>query len=169
MTNYTLPDLQQRVYSRLDEETDVIEVVLSLDTNIYASGDVLAAMQEVTNVMRKEGGQATLRSIQMVDKDDQAKELDLVFMNSSGSIGTENAAVSISDDDADKIAGVVSIVAANYVDLLTSQIVTVPEGDANILMESASGSKSIYVGAISRGTPTHTASGITLKLGFIKH
>ena len=147
----------------VSQSGDVLEVTFSLDTSAYADGDVLADMQEVTSAVLLSAGQCRIESVIVLDKDDQGEALDIVFMNASGSLGTENAAVSISDADADQIVGIVEVAAADYVDLVNSQLAT---KETNIIAEAAA--TSLYVGAISRGTGTYTASGITLKIGVIQ-
>jgi len=143
----------------------VKEVTLSLDTNAYASGDVLAATQEVASALRLSGGSGILHSMVVLDKDDQGEALDVVFLNANGSIGTENAAVSVSDAVADTIIGVVEVAAGDFVDLANSQIAC--KSSLGIVLKVASGT-SLYVAAISRGTGTYTAAGITLKVGIIQ-
>lgn len=144
---------------------DVIDVTLSLDTNAYADNDVLAAPQEVPNVFRLPGGVVMLDSIVLLDEDDQAQDIDLVFMNATGSLGAENAAVGPTDGVAGTILGIVSVAAAEYSDLANSQIAT--KRGLGLPLEAAAASTSLWMGAILRsGTPTYTAAGIKLKLGF---
>ncbi len=145
------------------ETSGVLDLTLSLDTSIYASGDVLADTQELTNVMRIPGGTAQLESIRVNDKDDQGVAFDIVFLKSNVSLGTENATVSITDANADEILGIVPVAAADFIDLGGCRVATL--STSNIMLKSASTSTSIFVGAISRGTGTYTASGITLKIG----
>lgn len=144
----------------------IVDVTLSLDTDQYADGDVLADNQEVTNAVRVNDGTGIIHSITLLDKDDQGAALDLVFLQTSGSLGTENSAVSVADGDADDILGVVEIGAGDYVDLVNSQIVT--KDNVGIVIKGASGGTSIYIAAVSRGTGTYTASGITIKLGILQ-
>jgi hypothetical protein len=152
----------------LGRTTKVIEVTLSLDTAIYADGDVLAATQEVAGALWDGGGRAIVYSITLLDKDDQGGALDLVFLKANSAIGTENAAVSVTDAAADNICGVVEIAAADYVDLINSQIVGKRAADCGFLVSGPSGSTSIYIAAISRDTKTYTAAGITLEIGLLR-
>jgi hypothetical protein len=140
-------------------------VTLSLDTDAYADGDVLADTQEIASALRVAGGSGILHSLMVLDKDDQGEALDLVFLNADGSIGAENAAVSMSDAVADTIIGVVEVGAGDFVDLVNSQIAC--KTNLGIVLEVASGTH-LYVAAISRGTGTYTAAGITLKVGIIQ-
>lgn len=145
--------------------TSIIDLTFSLDTAIHAAGDVLAATQELAGAVSTSGGAAVLHSIVLNDKDDQGLGIDVVFLKTNVSIGTENAAVSISDTNADEVLGIVSVSAADFIDLGGCRVATVRS--IGLPVEAGSGSTSIYVALITRGTPTHTASGITAKFGFI--
>lgn len=149
----------------------VKEVTLSLDTNAYAANDVLADTQEITNVFPDENIEAILYSISLLDKDDQGGALDLVFLESNTSIGTENAALNLSDSAAERIVAVVHVSTGDYVDLINSQFVSKSVGDSGmgiLIRPSDTSETSLYIAAISRGAKTYTASGITLKIGLLR-
>lgn len=143
----------------------VISVTLSLDTSQYADNDVLAAPQEVTNFFRTPGGRTRLNSIVWLDKDDNtAGDTDILFLNAAGSIGNENSAFSPTDAVADTIIGAVVQTSSDYIDCDNSQLAC--KRSIGLDMQAAAGSTSAWLGAVVRsGTPTHTASGITVKLG----
>lgn len=141
---------------------DVKQVTLTLDTSQYASGDVLAAPQEMTLMAAVRGGLVEVVSIHLLDKDDQAGILDLVFMNAGGSLGAENAACAPTDAVADTILATVQVANANYVDLANSQCVTKP--NLRIGLKCANNTQSLWIAAISRDTKTYTAAGITVKI-----
>lgn len=147
------------------------EVALSMSTAAYASGDVLAAPQEVAGVFYG-GRPVRLESLVLLDKDDQGGALDVVFLRSNVSLGTENAALALTNAAADEILGKVAVGTADYSDLGSSQFVqkTAAHGDAGMgLVMLPDGTSSLYVGAVSADTKTYTASGITLKLGFERY
>lgn len=145
---------------------DLIDVTLSLNTSgAYASGDVLADTQAVTNAVRINGGQARLDSIMVIDEDDQGQAFDLVFLSANNSLGTENSAVSISDASARDILGFVSVAAEDFIDLGGVKVASLK--NVGLMVEAVSGSRIIYVAAISRGTGTYSASGVRLRLGLI--
>lgn len=144
-----------------------IDVTPVLDTSIYADNDVMFIPQEITDVFPAEGGSLALHSVMVVDGDDQNTDFDLVFFNASASLGTINGAVSISDADAAKIIGYVRMEAApDSNDLINSRLFA--KGSVGQTMKAASGSRSMWIGGIVRsGTPTYTASGMKIKLGFL--
>lgn len=145
-------------------ESDVISVTLTLDTSQYASGDVLADTQALTDVMRVSAGTGVIYSIVVLDNDDQGQALDIVILDTNCSLGTENSAVSIADSCADDILCVVEIGAADYVDLVNSQIVMASPA---CIVEAGAGIDELWFGVISRGTGTYTANGVILQMGLL--
>jgi len=147
----------------------LFELTLSLDTNAYADGDVLADTQEIANVFRCPSGIGYLIGLTLLDKNDQAGALDIVFLRSNVSVGNENAAVSVTDANADEIVTIVVVAAADYVDLVNSRLAVKNTSDGGMgVLLVPDGTDSLYVAAISRDTKTYTASGITLKIGLMR-
>lgn len=143
----------------------VLDLTLSLDTSAYVDGDVLADTQSIAQGFKIQEGRAVLQSILVLDEDDQGQPFDLIFLDSNVSLGTENAAVSITDANARKIIGRVQIGSGDYYDMGGSRIAAV--GNIGQVLKAAATSRALYVGAVSRGTGTYTASGIKLKIGVI--
>lgn len=144
-----------------------IDVTLTCDTSILAVGDVIADSQLVAGVVRANDANGVLHSVCIIDIDDQAQAVDLVFMRTSTSLGTENAAISISAANlAAGLIGVVSVAAADYDDFINAQAATLT--NLGLAIDPVAGADDIYIGAVCRsGTPTYTASGLQLRLGFI--
>lgn len=161
----TLPAIPAgtNVIGKVRGTSDLIDVTLSLDTAQYASGDVLAATQEVANAVATNGAKCLLHSVVVLDKDDQGQALDLVFLRTNVSLGSENSAVAITDTDAEQVLGIVSIAAGDYNDLGANRVATMP--GVGLVLEADAASTSIYLAAVSKGTGTYTASGIIVKLG----
>lgn len=145
---------------------DLVDVTLSLDTSAYASGDVLAATQEIANAVRFSGGRAVLQSLTLIDLDDQGAALTLYFLQANQAIGTENAAPDIDDTEVLDVLGFVDIATADYKDLGGAKVVSLK--NIGLMLEAAASSTSIYVAAVNgSGTPTYTASGLRLRLGLL--
>lgn len=143
----------------------IVDVIFSLDdSGAYASGDVLAATQEIAGAVRIDEGTGVLQSFVLNDKDDQGVALYAVFLSANSSIGTENEAGSITDNNADNILGIVAVETADWIDLGGTRVVT--KSNLGLKVKGASEDTSIYVGLITRGTPTHTTAGITGRFGF---
>ncbi len=144
-------------------KSNVIDVTLTPDTSIMADNDVIAATQEVTSFFRKVGGTAFVHSIRLLDEDDQAQDVELVFLDADGSVGAENAAYAPSDTVARTIIGTVLVSTSDYSDANTSQTAT--KANVGLLLKSGA-STSVWMAAVCRsGTPTYTAAGLKLKIG----
>jgi hypothetical protein len=148
--------------------TQIVDVTLTLDAATHAAGDIVADFQkfDVVGAARAQDIhiRGTINDVKVVDKDDQGIEMDVIFAQSldtaAPTLGTEGSAVSISDANAAKIIGVANI--SSYTDLINSQYGQ-PSSFTPIGF-NISNSNYLYVGAVTRGTPTYTASGVVLRL-----
>jgi len=141
-----------------------VAVTPVLDTSAYATGDTLFDRTAIPGAVRVAGASSILRSLSLLDKDDQtAAQIDLFFLSANVAFGTLNAAPSISDANAAKILGKVSVLSTDFIDVTGSKIASL--SGLNIIVTPDTGT-SIYVAAITRGSPTQTASGILLNFGF---
>ena len=146
-------------------QTKNIDLQLTTDTAIYASGDVLVA----TVAVPLQGGsvansvRAKIEQISVIDKDALSGAFDIVILDDNKSLGTINAAVSISDADS---LSVVKVIPVTTYDTLTSSGQTVARIDlpAPIFVQTQPGSGSFYIGLISRDAKTYTASALYLRL-----
>lgn len=148
--------------------TVYIDVTLTLDTSAYASGDVLADTQVVTNAMRANDLGGILQSVTVIDQDDQKAAFDIYFLSANVSMGTENSAPSISDANALEILGApIQIAVSDYKDLGG---VSIAGKDAiGKIVKPATGTRNLYVAVVNgTGAPTYTASGVKLRLGFLQ-
>jgi hypothetical protein len=144
---------------------DLIDVTLSSFAGQLADNDVIAATEEIQHAFRAKNQTRMLRTITLLDEDDPAQDIDLIFLNANSSVGAEDAAFSLTDAAARTVIGYVSVVIANYID--TGGSVLAYKTDLALPMKSAADSTSLYVAAVCRsGTPTYTASGLKLRLGF---
>lgn len=145
----------------------VYTVTVSADTVAYASGDLLANTQGITlfGHTPKDTVRGRIADIKVIDGDDQKPQMVVVFLNGDISLGTENAAPNISDANmATYYLGQQSIVTADYEDFggvscanvkLTQPITFNLTGNT------------LYFAILSKGTPTLTAAGLTLKFGIL--
>lgn len=144
---------------------DTITITCSLDTSAYADGDVLFATQEIANAVRNNGDTCILQSVHVVDIDDQGVEMDLVFFNANTSLGTENSAPDIDDTEVLTTLGTVNV--PDWIDLGANQIATVT--GIGLLLEAGAATTSLYVAGITRGAPTHSASGLQITFGLLRN
>lgn len=149
----------------LKASVNVVGMTLLLDTSAYAAGDVLSDTAILAAVAPVPGGSIQLRSVHVLDEDDQGVAFDIVFFDSLVSLGTFNAAPTITDVNARSLLGIVSVPSANFVDLGGARVATLL--NIGLVLKAAAGSSDLYVATITRGgTPSYTAAGLKLKLGF---
>lgn len=154
-------------YTYISNDDEVITLTFSTDTSAYASGDLIADTQELTRVFSDEKESVVvLKSITLLDKADQKMALWLVFLNANTSLGTENAAPSIADADAEDILAVIPIATSDYVDVGGAAVAT---KECAIALKAATATTSLWVGIVnSTGTPTYGASDLVGKFGFLR-
>ncbi len=149
-------------------EAALLEVTLTLDTSIYADGDVLADTQVVSNALRVVNGTALLESLVVLDEDDLGVGFDLLFFDANVSLGTENAVPSITDANMRSFLGRITISAGDYTDW--GGVRTATMRSIGLLLKAATDTRDVYLAAVTRGgTPTYTASGIRLRLGVLQN
>lgn len=141
----------------------VFDVTLSTDTSAYASGDVIADSQVLTSIMRANDKTGILQSVTMIDKADQKVAMTLYFLSANVTIGTENAAPSISDANALNILGHVDIAASDWKDLGGVAVACIK--GIGLGLEPASGTRNVYIAAVNgTGTPTFAADSLVARL-----
>lgn len=161
-------DASEAHVGQVGGHTVVKDVTLSLDTSVYAAGDVLAATQQVDAALRITDGTGSLVSVVVVDKDDQKAGFIIWFLSANVAMGTENASPSISDTDAASILGRIEVTTADYIDLGGASVAFVAP-QTPIPLKAVSGTDDIYVAVVNgSGTPTFTASGVVLRLGILQ-
>lgn len=141
-------------------------ITLTLDTSAYGSADLVADTQEMADAFDLDGGSAFLESVTLIDKDDQtASAYTLVFLNQSVSLGTENSAPNVSDANAAAaVIGAIGIASGDWVDMGGQKVAS--KGNLGLVLQVATG-KSLFVALVNgAGTPTFTAAGLVLVLGF---
>lgn len=145
----------------------LIDVTFSPDTSALAAGDLAADTQEIANAFDMADQIGVLDSLILFDEDDNgtAPNLDIYFLDSSGSLGTENAAPSATDAVARTVLGKVSVVTADWTDLGGAKCATIK--NVGLIIKAASGTRSLYAAVVcgATTTPTFTAAGLKARLG----
>ena len=129
----------------------------------FGDGDAMTeTLVEIPNATEYEGGVSLLRNISIFNKDNEDCGIEVIFFenNSTSAFGTANAAPDITDANAlaNNPLGTTSIVAADQNQagvwsIGTSGLLT--DDHINPLMlQSASGSTSVYFAIVSRDTAT---------------
>ncbi|MBN8708995.1 MAG: hypothetical protein J0I10_06415 [Verrucomicrobia bacterium] len=144
--------------------TVIVDFVPVLDSSVYSAGDVLfdRAQLDVGNYANP--GQSAAQKIRgrvvsvgVLDKDDQGVAMDLYFLKADVSLGTVNSAPSISDSNAEHIVGFVTATASK--DLGGCRF-----GQADCDIRFSVTGETLYLAAVTQGTPTHTATGLKFRI-----
>lgn len=143
---------------------DVIDITLVSDTAILADNDVIAITAEVLNFFQHPGDTVEVRSLVLIDEDDQAQDVEVVFLNATGSVGAANAKYAPADSVLRTIIGSHVFLTTDYSDGDTGQTAT--KTNVGLLLRGGNNTTSLFIAAVCRsGTPTYTASGLRLKVG----
>ena len=153
----------------------IIRVTPVLSTDAYAAGDVLFVPTEIPNAVKGNGGCSKLVAMYLLNQNLTDIDIDLIFSENTGTIGTINATADIADGDLEamNITGFVHLDAsigttAGLDNAEIKRAIDVGTGDQGtaatpILIQAASNSTSVYVsGVIIGGTPTLAADDIDL-------
>lgn len=141
--------------------TRIVRFTPTVDTSAYASGDVLFNATAVTvSNSANVAARGTILTASIVDRDDQASQtITLYFFNSNVSLGTINQAPNITDDNASN-AIIGSCTVTTGTDLGGCKF---GETQGLVIPFELTGA-TLWVAAVTGGTPTHTASGIRVRL-----
>lgn len=139
-----------------------------IDTSIYASGDCLGALTEITGAARVAGKGGVIRSVTVVDKTQaQRAAFDILLFSATVTTAADQAAFTISDADALKCVAVIPVLAGDYAAVWpgtpTNSIAYKPDlktatFSGNLLLPYLCAATSLFVQLIVRGTPTYTAA-----------
>lgn len=142
----------------------IVEVTPTVDTSAYTAADLFFDTTAVASAVRVSGGKVVLESITILDEDDNtAAAMTLYVLRSNASMGTINGAINVTDANAREIIGVVPVASGDFADTINSRIACVK--NIGLVVQPTTGT-TIYIAAACAGTPTQTAGGIKLRLGF---
>lgn len=140
--------------------TFIAELSPTVDTNIYASGDAIAVIQEVSlEALRDHVHSFMLEQVLLTDVAHQGANIDVALFKAAltTSTFTLNNAVEITAADMSKLLGIVSVT--------THFVLSASAGKASVARDlrlplnlPAEAAPTLYVGLISRGTPTYAAA-----------
>ena len=142
----------------------VLEVDLTVDTNAYASGDLIGAKLSLT-VPYWQAGDTTgflIKSVSLKDLSKQNAAIDVVFFhaNPSGTTFTDNAALDIADADLANVAGFAQV--TTYASFNDNSYGQASNLALPVIMPAGA---TLYACLVSRGTPTYAASDLSLRVG----
>jgi hypothetical protein len=133
----------------------------TIDTNIYATGELLGTKLTFTGAFHERSAAGYLTSVKVDDKAAQAHDLELVIFSEdpSGTTFTNQAAFDIADTDLTKVVAVISLGSATRFAWADNGIKFV--GSLAIPLQGRSGdgaTTTLYGALLSRGTPTFAST-----------
>jgi hypothetical protein len=140
-----------------------ITFVPSINLDAHATGDVVAALEEITDWAVVPGGSSLVKSVVVNDATDSGVALDLVFFTATGVIGAESAAYTTADAVGATHAGTINVAAASFDDAVDNKSATQAE---DIIIGCAEDSTSIWMGVVARGNIDAAAvTDLVIKIG----
>ena len=145
--------------------TRITNVTLSTDTSAYANADLLADTQSIDNIFITNDGTGTIKSLVVVDTDDNTLyTFSIWFLDGTGSLGTENSAPGGADAVCLTVLAKVDFATTDGLDLGDSKVYS--KTGLSIPVKAITGTNDLGIAAVvTTGTPTHTASGIKVRIG----
>lgn len=123
----------------------------TISTSAYAAKDAVGGLMTFANAARVAGGSVRIETVQVVDKDQEMKDLDLVLFDRSITAPTDNAVFDPTDAELANVIDVVPITA--WADFNDNAVCSVPVGTAAVLNGT-----DLYGVLVARGTPTYTST-----------
>lgn len=135
----------------------------SINLDAHGTGDVVAALEEITDWAVQPGGSVLVKSVVVNDATDTAPALDIVFFTATGTIGAESAAYTVADAVGATHAGTINVLAASYDDMIDNKSAT-QAGD--LVIGCAPGSTSIWYGVVARDSiDAGAVTDLVIKIG----
>lgn len=151
----------------MSNPTEIVTAVLVLDTNIYASGDILADTQGVGDALSGDLRSGILQTVTVIDKDDQGAAFDIWILDAMVSFGTVNSAPSITDANAANIMGRVQVGTGDYYDLGGVRVAYLTQ--LAMPIRAIPSTRDIAIAVVNgAGTPTYSASGVVIRFGILR-
>lgn len=144
-----------------------VTVTPVMDTSAYTANDVWFDRTLVSGACAAANQPTYLVGLNVIDQDDQtAADIRILILSDDVTIGTANAAPSMSDVNGLTILADILIASADWHDMGGFKWVRIDPAKLPIPITPKTDTPNIYVAGICAGTPTQTASGVKLRLWF---
>lgn len=125
----------------------------TISTSQYTAKDAIGGLMTFSNSVRASGGSGIVLGVQVIDKDQEKSDVDLLLFDRSITAPTDNAAFDPSDAELANCVGFVRVVAADYSDLNDNSIASVETN-----LPFVSNGTDLFGVLVARATPTFTAT-----------
>ena len=155
------PSTAEKIIHHNIFEPDIVNWAPSVYVGSTTAGYVIAATEIIAAITRADDVGAMIEDIIVVNKDDVSAAIDIVLLDANVAVGSENAAPSITDDNAANILAIISILTSDWKDLGGVKVANVP---VNRIITPVAGGNDIY-GAIvdNTGSVTWSAGGLVIR------
>jgi hypothetical protein len=147
----------------------VIKVIPTISTSAYTAGDVVGGKITFTNALRLTSGSARLKSLTLVDEDNEKSAFTLLLFDSDYTLVADNVTWTWNTADHAKLVAAISVrggdisADGDWVTVGGDAVATIPLADILVV---GSGVASLYGALITHSTPTFgTTSDLHLHLG----
>ena len=142
---------------------NILEATPVITTGIYASGDLIGALIELTNAVTDPGRGGVIEAVSLTDLGNQSDNIDVIFFDTepTATTFTDNAALDINDADLLNLIGFEQI--TSYAAFADNSL---GRGEADRKMPFAiPGGTSLWAALVSRATPTYVSvADLTLRV-----
>lgn len=120
----------------------------------YAAKDAVGGLMTFSNAARASGGTIRVDAVQVEDKGQQMKDLDLVLFDRSITAPTDNAVFAPSDAEVANCVGVVPITAGDFADFSTNSVASRTAVGLSAVLNGTD----LFGVLVARGTPTYAST-----------
>ena len=149
-----------------DMNVELIDVTLTTVAAAIGDNEVISQSIEIANAVRENGGAGIIQSVMLLDEDDEAPTVELLFSQVSTAItdaASEAIGNSVGDLDTTFASFLGAVSVSNWSDLVDAQIGV--KSNIGLAVKAASTTRSIWVHAINRSGGNYTPAATTnLKL-----
>ena len=137
----------------------------TISTSAYTAKDAVGGLLTFANAVRASGGSCRIEAVQLVDKDQEMANMDLVLFDRTFTAPTDNAVFDPTDAELANCIGVISIGAGFYADFNDNAVAVVN----NVGLECVLNGTDLFGALVARGAPTYTStSDITVTLTILQ-
>lgn len=131
-----------------------LQVTPTISTTAYAAKDNVGGLMTFANAVRASGGTCRIEAAQLVDKDQERADLDLVLFDRTITAPTDNAAFDPTDTELGYVVGVVPFGAGDYFDFNDNAVAHI----GGLGLAAALNGTDLFGVLVARTTPTYTAT-----------
>lgn len=155
--------------SYIDKTRKIVDLVPTLDTSAYASGDCFFLPIQISPLFLHEGGKASIESIVVVDSDKNASPFSLLFFNGQSApnlVSAINAPFSILSSELNsKYIGAIDLLPSDYKTFATNCVATLSDVEFRIISNQSS--MDLWIGGVINAAKTCSASGLHIRIVFL--